>query len=480
MTNRLLRMTLLLSMLLAMAGGLGSLSSGWVAAQEQQPKPSAPAETKPVSESADDEPVAVTERTKRVAPVVQPVLTADQFANFRPPFINDKGEIAVLGLFTDPTNPSRVGQRLVIRSADGKWRVLMNQGESTVDSKVRISAFGLPHVNGVGEVTFMANGPEVAAAPAVSTDPNDPASFRPVVSNQSLYRKTADGIRSIYKMGAEVPNMPSYITGISNITSNNVGTTAFIGTYSEPDGRGLFYISEGKVNLLARSGQKIGKNETGTFSEHYYPSSINDRNEVAFLGRSGDKSGIFIASPAGVEMIAFGGRPAPLKGANFLGFGNRTPTINNRGDIAFVGFFDGPQAGRGLFYKPAGGPVRLIVRSGDSIPNTNWNLTDFNSISLNDQGDIAFSATYAGRSRGIFVYTAKGVQPVALLDQRIPGGEKDEVFNHFTQPDINSRGEVVFYAQWRTPRTGVDVGVFWRDPQGTLRLLFKRGDVMPK
>jgi len=69
---------------------------------------------------------------------------------------------------------------------------------------------------------------------------------------------------------------------------------------------------------------------------------------------------------------------------------------------------------------------------------------------------------------------------VAILDQRIPGGDKDEVFNHFTQPDINSRGEVVFYAQWRTPKTGVNIGVFWRDAQGALKMLFKRGDMMPK
>ncbi|MFN6204089.1 MAG: choice-of-anchor tandem repeat NxxGxxAF-containing protein, partial [Acidobacteriota bacterium] len=372
------------------------------------------------------------------------------------------------------------GQKMFVRGGDGKWRLLLDQGEKSVDTSIVIDTFGLPHVNASGEVTFLANGPKVADNLPVTSDPNDPASFRPLVSNQVLYKKTKDGIRSIYRMGTEVPNMPSYITGISNVTSNNVGTTAFIGTYSEPDGRGLFFVADGKVSLIARSGQKIGKNETGTFSEHYYPSSINDRNEVAFLGRSGDKSGIFIGSPRGVEIIAFGGRPTPLKGANFLGFGNRTPAINNRGDILFVGFFDGPQAGRGLFLKPVDGPIRLIARSGDAITGTNWNLTDFSSISLSDNGDIAFSATYAGRSRGIFIKTAKGIEPVAILDQRIPGGDKDEVFNHFTQPDVNSRGEVVFYAQWRTPKTGVNIGVFWRDAQGVLRLLFKRGDMMPK
>ena len=449
------------------------------AAQEQ--KPNQPVAPRPAAEAeATDEPVAITEKTKRVETQVQAVLTPDQFANFRPPFINDKGEIALLGLISDPASPNRVGQKMFVRGVDGKWRLLLDQGEKSVDTSIVIDTFGLPHVNASGEVTFLANGPKIADNLPVTSDPNDPASFRPLVSNQVLYKKTKDGIRSIYRMGVEVPNMPSYITGISNVTSNNVGTTAFIGTYSEPDGRGLFFVADGKVSLIARSGQKIGKNETGTFSEHYYPSSINDRNEVAFLGRSGDKSGIFIGSPRGVEIIAFGGRPTPLKGANFLGFGNRTPAINNRGDVLFVGFFDGPQAGRGLFLKPVDGPIRLIARSGDAITGTNWNLTDFSSITLSDNGDIAFSATYAGRSRGIFIKTAKGIEPVAILDQRIPGGDKDEVFNHFTQPDINSRGEVVFYAQWRTPKTGVNIGVFWRDAQGALKMLFKRGDQMPK
>jgi hypothetical protein len=494
MNSKVIRFSILSTMMTAVTALVVAIWVGGMvqAAQESKPKP-APKPVAPVSPEAqqskptaaqpaaqDDEPVALTEKTKRPTVIVQPVLTSDQFANFRPPYINDKGEITVLGLFSFPDAPSKVGQRLVARSLDGKWRVLMAQGETSTDTKVRLESFGLPHVNGNGDVTFVANGPAGPSAPTDPVDSNDPASFRPTVSNQVLYRKSADSVKAVFRMGADVPNMPSYITGISNVSSNAAGTTSFIGTYSEPDGRGLFYVADGKVNLLARSGQKIGQTETGTFSEHYYPSAINDRNEVAFLGRAGDKSGIFVASPKGIDIVAFGGRPSPLKGASFLGFGNRTPAINNRGDVAFIGFFDGPQSGRGIFYKPVGGAIRLLVRSGESIPGTNWNLTDFSGVSLNDQGDLAFSASYAGRSRGVFIRTAKGIEAVALLDQKIPGGEKDEVFNHFTQPDINIRGEVVFYAQWRTPKTGVDVGVFWRDAQGNLKLLFKRGDQMPK
>lgn len=448
-------------------------------AQEQKPTPANPPKPSPEPESGD-EPVAITEKSKPAVQVEQPRLTSDQFANFRPPFINDKGEISLLGIYADSAVPNSAGQLMYRRSIDGKWKKVLGEGEKTVDTGSVVESFGLPHVNSNGEMTFLADGPKVVETTPQISDPNDPASFRPFIPNKALYKKGPDGIRLIYKMGTEVPNMPSYITGIANISSNNVGTTAFIGTYVEPDGRGLFFVNDGVARLIARSGQKIAKDETGSFSEHYYPSSINDRNEVAFLGRSGEKSGIFIGSLKGVEIVAFGGRPSPLKGSSFIGFGNRTPAINNRGDVAFIGFVDGPDAGRGLFLKPVGGPIRLVARSGEQIPGTNWNFTDFNSISLNDNGDIAFTAAFAGRSRGIFIKTSKGLEVVALHNQRIPGGDREDVFNHFTTPDINSRGEVVFYAQWRTPRIGVNIGVFWRDQQGALHRLFQRGDQMPR
>jgi hypothetical protein len=471
------------SLIILLALLSGFVSSGLVhqpQAQEQRPTPASPPKPEPASDPGD-EPVAITEKSKPVVQVEQTPLKSDQFANFRPPFVNSKGEISVLGIYADSATPNRAGQLMYRRSADGKWRRVLEEGEKTADTGVIISSFGIPHVNETGDLTFLADGPREVETASQITDPNDPAAYRPFIPNKVLYKKGSTGIKTLYKMGTEVPNMPSYITGITNISSNSVGTTSFIGTYVEPDGRGLFFVNDGVVKLIARSGQKLGKNETGSFSEHYYPSAINDRNEVAFLGRSGEKSGIFIGSLKGVEMVAFGGRPSPLKGSNFIGFGNRTPTINNRGDVAFIGFFDGPEAGRGLFFKPVDGPLRLVARSGEVIPGTNWNFTDFNAVSLNDNGDIAFAASFAGRSRGIFVKTIRGVlETVALQNQRIPGGEKEDVFNHFTAPDINSRGEVVFYAQWRTPRVGVNIGVFWRDPQGTLRMLFQRGDQMPK
>src|SRR5262249_6877165 len=161
--------------------------------------------------------------------------------------------------------------------------------------------------------------------------------------------------------------------------------------------------------------------------------------------------------------------------STFIGFANRTPAINNKGEVAFAGFTDSPDAQRALFFKGEG-PLQIIAKSGDKVGDTNYAFTDFISPAINLRGDIAFMGNYGGRNRGIFIKTAKGIEPVAMQDQPIPGGAKEEVFNNFTQPSINDRGEVVFFAQMRNG----NIGIFHRDEKGTLRTLARRGDKMPK
>lgn len=454
------------------------LLTGIIFAATQDPVK--PVQQKPEEE---EEPVALTERSKPT-PTAKPLeVTSDQFANFRSPIVNSIGEIAVFGLHSLPNEPNRAGQRLYLRTLDGNWKLLLREGEETSDTHLKLTELTKPSLSSQKEATFISQfrstkEREEDSAPLL--DPNDPAYSLPSSSNLGIFRKVADGIRMLLLTGQEVPNMPSTLVGMSNLSANDKGTTAFVGTYVEPDGRGLFYLINGKSSIIVRSGQKIGPNEAGTFSEHYYPSDINERDEVVFLGRTGEKSGIFLASPKGVEIVALSGQPSPVKGAKFIGFGNRTPAINNKGEIAYVGFFDGPQAGRAVFVKPVAGPAKMVLRNGESVAGTTYNFTDFSTVGINDQGDLLFVGVYGARNRGIFLKTAKGVEPIALANQPIPGGTREDVYNNFTQPAFNSRGDVVFYSQWRTPKMGIDVGVFWRDPKGEVKLLFKRGDLMPK
>lgn len=468
---------LTLGALLAMLTVLGA------GAQQKGTEKVAPGKFEQAKEKAaqvkEEEPVAITSKTAAESkPVEARVPTADEFGNFRYPIINNKGEIAFMALFANPNGTNGAGVAIFVRQANGNWKVT-REGEKAANLPEGIYGFSMPTFNDNGDLTFYSSfGPYTAPQAAAPIDPNDPvAAAASVHRNTALYVKTAQGLKSLAKLGEEVPLMPSHFSGFSNPSTNTKGTTAFIGTYSDPDGRGLFMMEGGKLRIVVRSGQKLSPTDKDTFSEHYYPTPINDRGEVAFLARiGGDSSGIFISRPSGVEQLARVGEPSPIKGAKFLGFGNRTPSLNSKGEVAFAAFYDGPNAGRGLFFKGSG-PIQVVAKSGDKAGDAGGEFTDFLSPAVNARGDIAFIGKMGGRNQGIFLKTAKGIETVALLDQKIPGGKGElEVFNNFTQPSINDKGEVVFYGQIKN----AEVGIFYRDEKGTLQTVVRRGDKMPK
>lgn len=438
-----------------------------------------------VASSTQDVPVAITAGTRTEKGPVIRTPTTEEFGNFRFPIINNKGDIAFLALFSKPGAPNNAGMAAFIRMADGTWKVTQ-EGEKAASLSDGIFGLSAPAFNDNGELTFFSSfGKPSGPAAFVPIDPNDPAAHGAINKNGGLFIKNSQGLKSLIKLGDEVPKMPSHFSGFSNSSTNSKGVTAFVGTYSDPDGKGLFMMENGQLRLVVRSGQKVGVlGGDETFSEHYYPTAINERNEVAFMARIGEKSGVFVsrpatpANPTGIELIAYVGRPSPIKGSNFLGFGNRTPAINNKGEIAFAGFYDaqkGEAAGRGLFFKGAG-PVQVVAKRGDAVPS-GGTFEDFLSPAVNSRGDIAFIGLFGGRNRGLFIKTAKGIEPIALMDQKIPGSKDEfEIFSNFQQPSLNERGEVVFYAMLKNS----EVALFHRDEKGVLHTLVRRGDKMPK
>ncbi len=470
--------------LLTVLGVSAQERSGEAARQKEAQAPAqrkpgqAPDRQKP-DQQKEDEPVAVTERKIGEKTAAVKPASNDVFGNFRPPIINNKGEIAFVSLFNAENSKNGFSQAIFVRGVDGAWKITRS-GEQAANLPKGIYGFaGLFAFNDKGDLTIIADYGDDRQKAAPPPDPNDPEAAQTPSMNKSIYVKSSSGLKSLIKLADEVPAMPSHFTGFANASTNSKGITAFIGTYSDPDGKGLFLIEDGKLRLICRSGQRIGNGEAGTFSEHYYPTHINERSEVAFLARVGDRAGIFVSRPGGIELITMIGKPSPIKEGNFIGFGNRTPAINDNGEVAFVGFYDGPNNGRGLFMKGEG-PIKIVARSGDKIGDTNYAFTDFLHPAINARGDIAFVGKYGGRNQGIFIKTAKGLEMIAAVDQPVPNGLKEETFNNFTQPSLNDRGEVVFYAQTRHPKNGVDVAIFHRDEKGVMKPLVRRGEKMPK
>jgi hypothetical protein len=430
----------------------------------------------PPTKPKEEDPVPVNTRTREAPMLESAPIGPGQFGTFLSPQINNRGDIAFVGRYPVSGGPATFGQGVFVRSADGKWSAVrdVDKAKNLDETGFGFSQFAL---NEQGDVTLTAafgKKPPIHSDTHGGTTPAPPAAQGSNEKNLGIFSKTAQGFVNHFSLGQEVPNMPSRFSSFSNPSMNSKGTMAFIAAYVDPDGRALFISENGKLRIAARSGQRLKPNEPQVFSEHYYPSRINERGEVAFLARVGVGAGIFVLRSTGIEMIAIDGAPSPVPGAKYLGFANRTPAINDKGEVAFAGFYDGPNAGRALFFKGVTGPTKLVATSTDKTGK--YQFKDFLSPAINNQGDIAFMGTLEGGIRsGIFLKTAKGIELIALVGDLPPGRKPGEEFNNFQQqPSLNDRGEVVFYAQLKN----ATVGVFIKDAKG-LRPLVMRGDKTP-
>ncbi len=487
--NRFLLVSLLVAALLVMTS-----NSSQSFAQPGKPAPGQKAESqepksKDVAKTDQEGPVAITPRTsdadeKRVE---QTPLVPNQLGTFGFPDINNKGEVAFLGRFISPSSYQGVGKAIMVRSGD-TLRILVRDGDKASNLNEPLLDFSNPSINENSDLVFVGSFRDSTrkeekppAQPGAQPAPDEP-------KQSGIFIRNAAGLRMLAQIGQDVPRMPSRFGNLGSPTMNSKGLITFVGTYVDPDGRGLFFLdstqeapkpgSGGKsnLNLIVRSGQPSIAEGRMVYSEHFYPSAINERGEVAFFVRLGDSGGIFVKREKGIELVAQQGRPGPVEGSKYIGFGNMSPSINNKGDVAFVGFFDGEKAARALFIKEADkeGPPKMILKGGDPIGETGTTFTGFNSPAINDRGDVAFIGFYGGRTRGIFVKTEKGIQIIARAEDPVPGGGKDETFNNFASVTINDRGDVVFYGQIKRGA----VGIFIKDANG-LRQLIKRGDMIP-
>ncbi len=444
------------------------------AGPQQKPKPA----------TNEDEPVAITPKSaavvEEVAPKPAPTLRPDQHGNFRNPATNAKGQVAFLSLHNAPGSATGGTQTICVTQDDGKFK-MTREGAKILNLKDEITSITSVAISENGDLTFIAN---LAGKEPLPENPNAPNRDQYISKPTGLFIRNAEGIKVLLRLGEEVPNMPSFFSGIANASSNSKGQTAFIATYTDPDGKGLFILENGKAKLIVRSGQKIGAGETRVFSEHYYPARINERGEIAWFSRIGsDGGGIFILRDGKVENLAMQGKPSLVKYkdaagkeqfANFIGFGNRAPALNDNGDVLFAAFFDGPEYGRALFLKPANGPLQLVARDGNAIEGMSVTLSDFNYPAINNKGEIAFLGNYGSRTRGIFVKRKTAIEAVALLEQKLPNGKPDDMLNQFMGPVINDRAEVFFYGQFKNSSTAI----FMWDATKGLRTLARRGDQM--
>src|SRR5262249_48647775 len=108
----------------------------------QQPaKQPAQQPAKQGAQQNDDEPVAITERVKVEKPLGAKQITVDQFGVFRPPVINNRGDVAFVSMFKSAKDNGAPDQSIFVRGADGDWKIT-RQGEKAENLAKGIYGFG--------------------------------------------------------------------------------------------------------------------------------------------------------------------------------------------------------------------------------------------------------------------------------------------------------------------------------------------------
>lgn len=137
--------------------------------------------------------------------------------------------------------------------------------------------------------------------------------------------------------------------------------------------------------------------------------------------------------------------------------------LNNNGQIAFTADLTGTSGGSantGIFQFGSTG-IEQIVRHNDATPTADGNFQSFFLRSQNDAGQVSFVANLFGTSNGlgnnsgIFRSSTSGLTEIVREGDVAPNGSTFEGFNNFTQPILNSSGEVSFFSALANSTSGV-------------------------
>ena len=215
----------------------------------------------------------------------------------------------------------------------------------------------------------------------------------------------------------------------------------------------------------------------------------NNRGETAFhatIRRSQSEEGIFLAKADGkIARIAIAGDPVPDQAGQLIaGFGEHpAPVMNDSGNVAFTATLAGGRGAAGVFLSREG-KLQTIASSGMKAPVILGGIgvfADFEAVSINDRGDVAFLAWVRhGRETIEAIYVARKVGAVHQLMKIAAAGEPAPAggfYAGFGAPVVNNKGAIAFPA---VVKLGPALGAIFVSPaEAPAHLFLGTGDAAP-
>lgn len=184
------------------------------------------------------------------------------------------------------------------------------------------------------------------------------------------------------------------------------------------------------------------------------------------------------------DQLYISGTPAP-GGNGTLDFLFEHQPLNESGQVAITAAVAGTSGGtsdnQGIYRLSDSGIVQL-ARKGQAAPDGNGVFGSLFSRTLNDAGQVAFSATLSGTSggttdnAGIFRGDGTNMIQIAREGQVVPGG--DGAFQSFGTPVLNLSGQAAFHSTLSATTAGADTGVY-RGADGIITQIAREGQAAP-
>lgn len=419
-----------------------------------------------------------------------------QFSTFTWPSINAAGEVAfksqLAGPGVDATNNQGVYSGLAgsIDEIARTGNPVPGAGPGVVFGSITAT----PVINHLGNSSFVAG---LAGAGITTTN------------NAGIFAGSPGSLSLIMRNGVSAPGIGGGVTigTFGNPTNGNPAfninnRSAFIADLSGPNvnstnQRAIYTDASGPLTLVARQGNPAPGAGVGVEFDQVGSPVINSAGHVAFdcdlrgPGIVSQSSGAICSNRSGaLQLVTRGGDVAPgvTGNANLGLFG--TPAINDAGQIAFGATLTGPGVSSsnntGIFSE-GGGALSLVAREGSQVPGaaTGVKFNIFGNPLINRKGQTAFHAHLTGpgilpgAGGAIFAEMNGGLEMIAAAGDSVPDVGPGAFFrNDFTNPSINSSGQVSFLDRFFLPGFGESHGIFATDRDGVLRTIAYEGQMI--
>jgi hypothetical protein len=259
---------------------------------------------------------------------------------------------------------------------------------------------------------------------------------------------------------------------------NARGDVAFFSTLGRAGtDEGLFLWSRGRVTAVAREGDRVpGVGRLSGFGKHPAPGLGDDGTVVFAAAIAGGRSveGIFAAQNGRVRPVALSGAAAPGIASGVLAALD-APTINAKGDIAFLATVRRGRESIEALLVSSRGRLQKIVAQGDAAP-AGGTFAGFGPPALNRDGVVAFGAAVEGKAvpGGIFVSSAGRLRMVLGAGDETPIGG---IFAKFSERlGLSDTGTIAFHGLLKA--APVAAGIFAIE-DGRARVIAQLGDPAP-